>query len=81
MTLDEEVQLRCAAFVQVEIESFTEEVAVRNETAGGDRSGDEAVSAGDDDATPKKASGRKGKKPINGTKETRTAAPAGRPDL
>jgi hypothetical protein len=68
LTLDEEVQLRCAAFVQAEIESFTEEVAVR---ASGDGSGDEAVS-GDDDTTPKKASGRKGKKSTNGTKETRT---------
>ena len=64
--------------MQAEIECFTEEVAVRCETAGGgDRSGDEGVS-GDDDATPKKASGRKGKKPINGTKETRTTVPAGR---
>ena len=61
--------------MQAEIESFTEEVAVRSETAGVDRSGDEAVS-GDDDATPKKASGRKGKKSTNGTKETRTTAPA-----
>ncbi|KAI9463987.1 hypothetical protein BJY52DRAFT_1115027 [Lactarius psammicola] len=78
LALDEEVQLRCAAFVQAEIECFTEEVAVRSETAGGDRSGDEGVS-GDDDATPKKASGRKGKKSTNGTKETRTTTdPAGK---
>ncbi|KAH8981938.1 hypothetical protein EDB86DRAFT_2973582 [Lactarius hatsudake] len=77
LTLDEEVQIRCAAFVQAEIEFFTEEVAVRGETAGGDGSGDEGVS-GDDDATPKKGSNRKGKKPMNGTKETRTTAPAGK---
>ncbi|KAH9077661.1 hypothetical protein EDB83DRAFT_2548692 [Lactarius deliciosus] len=75
LTLDEEVQIRCAAFVQAEIEFFTEEVAVRGETVG-DGSGDEGVS-GDDDATPKKGSNRKGKKPMNGAKETRTTAPAG----
>ncbi|KAF8270027.1 hypothetical protein EI94DRAFT_1723662 [Lactarius quietus] len=73
LALDEEVQLRCTAFVQAEIESFTEEVAVRSET---DESGDEGVS-GDDDATPKKGPGRKGKKSTNGTKET-TTTPAGR---
>ncbi|KAH9035024.1 hypothetical protein EDB85DRAFT_1945370 [Lactarius pseudohatsudake] len=77
LTLDEEVQIRCAAFVQAEIEYFTEEVAVRGETAGGNGSGDEGVS-NDDDATPKKGSNRKGKKPMNGTKETRTTAPAGK---
>jgi hypothetical protein len=71
LTLDEEVQLRCASFVQAEIEVFTEEVAVRSETAGGDGSEDGGVS-GDDDATPKKGGGRKGKKPANGTKETTT---------
>ena len=70
LALDEEVQLRCAAFVQAEIEGFTEEVAVRSETAGDDGSGDEGVSD-NDDATPKKGSGKKGKKTINGTKETR----------
>ncbi|KAH8990784.1 hypothetical protein EDB92DRAFT_1935195 [Lactarius akahatsu] len=77
LTLDEEVQIRCAAFVQAEIEYFTEEVAVHGETAGDDGSGDEGVS-GDDDATPKKGSNKKGKKPMNGTKETRTTAPAGK---
>jgi len=77
LALDEEVQLRCAAFVQAEIEGFAEEVAVPVETAGGDRSGDEDAS-GDDHATPKKGSGRKGKKPANGTKETKSTAPAGR---
>ena len=77
LALDEEVQLRCAAFVQTEIESFTEEVAVRSEAHGSDGSGDEGVS-GDDDPTPKKGSGRKGKKPANGTKAT---APAGKANL
>lgn len=78
LALDEEVQLRCAAFVQAEIECFTEEVAVPNDIAdGGDRSGGEGVS-GDDDATPKKGSGRKGRKSINGTKETRTTVPGGK---
>lgn len=72
LTLDEEVQLRCASFVQAEIEGFAEEVAVRSETAGGnDGSDDEGVS-GDDEATPKKGGGKKGKKPANGTKETTT---------
>ncbi|KAH9167093.1 hypothetical protein EDB89DRAFT_2245915 [Lactarius sanguifluus] len=74
LTLDEEVQIRCAAFVQAEIEFFTEEVAVRGDGHG---SGDEGVS-GDDDATPKKGSNMKGKKPMNGTKQTRTTAPVGK---
>ncbi|KAH9064622.1 hypothetical protein EDB87DRAFT_1804088 [Lactarius vividus] len=77
LTLDEEVQIRCAAFVQAEIECFIEEVAVRGETASGNGSGDEGVS-GDDDATPKKGSNRKGKKPMNGTRETRATAPVGK---
>jgi cohesin complex subunit SA-1/2 len=76
LALDEEVQLRCAAFVQTEIESFTEEVAVRSEAQGSDGSGDDGVS-GDDDATPKKGgSGRKGKKPANGAKATALAGKA-----
>lgn len=74
LTLDEEVQLRCAAFVQTEIERFMEEVAVRNEATDG--SGDEGASGVD--ATPKKGSSRKGKKTTNGTKETGAAVPDGR---
>ncbi|KAI0299424.1 hypothetical protein B0F90DRAFT_1728578 [Multifurca ochricompacta] len=73
LTLDEEVQLRCAAFVQAEIERFMEDVAVRSETVH--RSGDEDAS-GDDNATPKK--GRKSKKTTNGTKETGGTAPSGK---
>ena len=44
---------------------------MRSETADDDGSGNEGVSD-NDDATPKKGSGKKGKKTINGTKETRT---------
>jgi cohesin complex subunit SA-1/2 len=73
LTLDEEVQLRCAAFVQTEVERFMEEVAVHSGVADG--SGDEGAS-GDDAATPKKSGSRKSKK-TNGTKETGAPAPAG----
>lgn len=72
LTLDEEVQLRCAAFVQAESERFTEAVAVHNEAT--DESGGERTSA-DEDVVPKKGSGSK--KATNGTKETGVAAPAG----
>ena len=71
LTLDEEVQLRCAALVQTEIERFAEEVAEHGEAA--DRSGDEGAS-GDDDAAPKKGR-RKNAKALNGTKDA--AVPAG----
>ncbi|KAI9513450.1 hypothetical protein F5148DRAFT_1273088 [Russula earlei] len=70
LTLDEEVQLRCAAFVQSEIESFAEEVAVHDETTDG--SGDEGAS-GDDDAALKK-----GRRATNGTEKIRDVALAGK---
>jgi len=77
LTLDEEVQLRCAAFVQSEIERFTEDVAVHDNTTDG--SGDEGAS-GSDDPAPKKGIGRgRGKKTTNGTKETGAEALAGTP--
>ncbi len=63
LTLDEEVQFRCAALVQAEIERFAEEVAEHDEAT--DRSDDEGAS-GDDDAAPKKGR-RKNKKALNGT--------------
>ncbi|KAI0301249.1 hypothetical protein BC826DRAFT_1155978 [Russula brevipes] len=66
LTLDEEVQIRCAAFVQAEIERFAEEVAVHS-----DGSGDEGTSS-DDDAAPRKGARRKGKKTVNGKQTTRT---------
>jgi cohesin complex subunit SA-1/2 len=69
LTLDEEVQLRCAALVQAEIERFAEEVA---EHEAGDRSDDEGAS-GDDDAAPKKGTSKRNKKALNGT----TAVPVG----
>jgi hypothetical protein len=72
LTLDEEVQLRCAALVQAEIERFTEEVAEHDEAA--DRSGDEDAS-GDDDAAPKKGTRRR--KALNGTKNAGAAVLAG----
>jgi cohesin complex subunit SA-1/2 len=71
LTLDEEVQIRCAAFVQSEIERFAEEVAAHS-----DGSGDEGTSS-DDDAAPRKGARRKGKKTVNGTKEAAAAALAG----
>jgi cohesin complex subunit SA-1/2 len=74
LTLDEEVQLRCATFVQTEIERFTEEVAALSEAT--DESNDERTSA-DEDVAPKKGAARWGKKTTNGTKETEAAAPAG----
>ncbi len=64
LTLDEEVQLRCAALVQAEIERFAEEVAEHNEAAN--RSDDEGAS-GDDDAAPKKGTRKRNKKALNGT--------------
>lgn len=70
LTLDEEVQLRCAALVQAEIERFTEEVAEHDEAA--DRSGDESAS-GDDDAAPKKGARRRNAKALNGTMDTGVA--------
>ena len=70
LTLDEEVQIRCAALVQAEIERFAEEVAEHDEIA--DRSDDEGAS-GDDDAAPKKGTSKKNKKALNGT----AAVPAG----
>jgi hypothetical protein len=73
LTLDEEVQLRCAALVQAEIERFTEEVAEHGEAA--DRSGDEGVS--DDDAAPKKSTRRRNRKALNGTKDIGAAVLAG----
>ena len=63
LTLDEEVQLRCAALVQAEIERFAEEVAEHDEAA--DRSDDEGAS-GDDDAAPKKGITKRNKKALNG---------------
>lgn len=78
LTLDEEVQLRCAAFVQAEIERFMEEVVMHNEAT--DESGDEGAS-GDDDAAPKKGKKRGRKKTTNGTKETGVAALSGRSNV
>ena len=66
LTLDEEVQLRCAALVQAEIERFAEEVAERDEAT--DRSDNEGAS-GDDDAAPKKGTRKKDKKALNGAAE------------
>jgi cohesin complex subunit SA-1/2 len=66
LTLDEEVQLRCAALVQAEIERFAEDVAEHDETA--DRSDEEGAS-GDDDAAPKKGTSKRNKKALNGTAE------------
>jgi cohesin complex subunit SA-1/2 len=74
LTLDEEVQLRCAGFVLAEAERFTEEVAVLSEVSDG--SDDERASS-DNDAAPKKGAGKGGKKATNGTKETGAAASAG----
>ncbi|SRR6266852_2716848 len=62
LTLDEEVQLRCAALVQAEIERFAEEVA---EHEAADRSDDEGPS-GEDDAAPKKGTRKRNKKALNG---------------
>lgn len=76
LSLDEEVQLRCAALVQAEIERFAEDVAEHGESA--DRSSDEGAS-GDDDAAPKKGARRRNKKALNGTKDA--AAPAGTSDI
>ena len=70
LTLDEEVQLRCAALVLAEIERFAEEVAEHDEAA--DRSDDEGAS-GDDDAAPKKGTRKRNKTALNGT----AAVPAG----
>lgn len=70
LSLDEEVQLRCAALVQDEIERFAEEVAEHGDSAN--RSSDEGAS-GDDDAVPKKGA-RRNKKVLNGTKDV--AVPA-----
>jgi hypothetical protein len=64
LTLDEEVQIRCAALVQAEIERFAEDVAEQDEAA--DRSDDEGAS-GDDDAAPKKGTSKRNKKALNGT--------------
>jgi hypothetical protein len=74
LTLDEEVQFRCAALVQAEIERFTEEVAEHDEAADG--SGDEGDS-GDDDAAPKKGSRGENTKALNGTKDTGVAVLVG----
>lgn len=71
LTLDEEVQLRCAALVQAEIERFAEEVVEHDEAA--ERSDDEGAS-GDDDAAPKRGNRKRNKKALNGT----AAVPAGR---
>lgn len=73
LTLDEEVQIRCAALVQAEIERFTEEVAERDEA---DRSGDEGAS-GDDDVAPRKGTRRRNAKALNGTKDIGAAVLAG----
>jgi cohesin complex subunit SA-1/2 len=62
LTLDEEVQLRCAALVQVEVERFVDEVVVHSDDSDG--SGDEGTSG--DDTTVKK---RKSKK-VNGARVT-----------
>ena len=70
LTLDEEVQLRCAALVQAEIERFAEEVAEHDKAA--DRSDSEGAS-GDDDAAPKKGFKKRNKNALNGT----VADPAG----
>jgi cohesin complex subunit SA-1/2 len=70
LTLDEEVQLRCAALVQAEVERFAEEVAEHGE--GADGSDDEGAS-GDDDTAPKKGTGKRNKNALNGT----AAVPAG----
>lgn len=69
LTLDEEVQLRCAALVQAEIERFAEEVVEHDEAADGL---DDEGPSGDDDAAPKKGT-KKNKRALNGT----TAVPAG----
>jgi hypothetical protein len=74
LTLDEEVQIRCAALVQAEIERFTEEAAERDEAA--DRSGDEGASS-NDDAAPKKGTRRRNAKVLNGTKDIGAAVLAG----
>ncbi|KAH9996308.1 hypothetical protein BJV77DRAFT_175068 [Russula vinacea] len=74
LTLDEEVQIRCAALVQAEIERFTEEVAERDEA---DRSGDEGAS-GDDDVAPRKGTRRRNAKALNGTKDIGAAVLAGK---
>jgi hypothetical protein len=71
LTLDEEVQLRCAAFVQAESERFTEEVAVPSDVS--DESGDERTSA-DEGVAPKKDAGRRSKNTTNGAKETGTTS-------
>jgi cohesin complex subunit SA-1/2 len=73
LTLDEEVQLRCAALVQAEVERFMEEVAVHSEVS--DRSSDEGAS-GDNNTTSKKGGSRRRKK-TNGAKETGAPALAG----
>jgi cohesin complex subunit SA-1/2 len=72
LTLDEEVQLRCAALVQADIERFAEEVAENGEAD--DRSDDEGAS-GDDDAAPKKGTRKRNKNALNGI----AAVPAGTP--
>ena len=49
---------------------------MRNEDTDGS---DDERATGDDDATPKKGTRRRGKKTTNGTKETGAAAPVGAP--
>ncbi|KAH9974267.1 hypothetical protein BGW80DRAFT_1436857 [Lactifluus volemus] len=71
LTLDEEVQLRCAALVQAEVERFVDEVVVHSDTSDG--SDDEGASGGDD-TTAKK---RKSKK-VNGARATGAPTSAGK---
>jgi hypothetical protein len=71
LTLDEEVQLRCAALVQAEIERFAEEVAEHREA---DNGSDDEGASGDDDAAPKKGTRKRNKNALNGT----AAVPAGK---
>jgi cohesin complex subunit SA-1/2 len=70
LTLDEEVQLRCAALVQAEVDRFVDEVVVHSDASDG--SGDEGASGGDD-TTAKK---RKSKK-ANGARATGAPTSAG----
>lgn len=68
LTLDEEVQYRCAGFVQAEIERYAEELEVQSPQDDGDSDEDGSDDQGDDrgSAQPKKGNNRRKEKASKG---------------
>lgn len=79
MSLDDEVQCRCAGFVQAEIERYAEEIA-EAEPAEESRSDDESDEEEDQDEPEEQPKGKKGR-PGKGKATAKVASPSKSSDV